>query len=377
MTSSPDGLPLPPVPDQAPAQEQAAASFRQSKICICVDVSGSTYGPALTAEIKAVKQVCSLIPQSMYENITIIPWNDASERPRSLSQIHTLESGGGTDPNVLLEDPECRLLLQEADFWFLMTDGEIDSSVVRQFARNLTDYGMHGKACIVSVFGEKLMKPSHCNITVGLSVFAVSPHVVFMYTDIDTSKTTLLSTKGCFSNLLPVGKRNPTLDYDTNWSDLPLVSYENLTRISVPRAQKVEKDELILHGNTRVNINNLVSRETIDEDLMRQIMLNEDNIKTIALTAKLRGESDKLTKWLDKVDAKIEQDSISEAFGHKDSQLLKDTIAEIGEANGTQVSLDDYGAMGYGAQNAYAFEPCPAHISFPHAYHQEFKKKLY
>ncbi|CCT66545.1 uncharacterized protein FFUJ_03582 [Fusarium fujikuroi IMI 58289] len=347
MTSSPDGLPLPPVPDQAPAQEQAAASFRQSKICICVDVSGSTYGPALTAEIKAVKQVCSFIPQSMYENITIIPWNDASERPRSLSQIHTLESGGGTDPNVLLEDPECRLLLQEADFWFLMTDGEIDQSVVRQFARNLTDYGMHGKACIVSVFGEKLMKPSHCNITVGLSVFAVSPHVVFI---------------------------NPTLDYDTNWSDLPFVSYENLTRISVPRAQKVEKDELILHGNTRVNINNLVSRETIDEDLMRQIMLNEDNIKTIALTAKLRGESDKLTKWLDKVDAKIEQDSISEAFGHKDSQLLKDTIAEIGEANGTQVSLDDYGAMGYGAQNAYAFEPCPAHISFPHAYHQEFKK---
>ena len=139
-----------------------------------------------------------------------------------------------------------------------MTDGEIDQSVVRQFARNLTDYGMHGKACIVSVFGEKLMKPSHCNITVGLSVFAVSPHVVFMYTDIDTSKTTLLSTKGCFSNLLPVGKRNPTLDYDTNWSDLPFVSYENLTRISVPRAQKVEKDELILHGNTRVNINNLV-----------------------------------------------------------------------------------------------------------------------
>lgn len=357
-----------PVPDQAPTQEQVAAPFRQSKICICVDVSGSTYGPALKAEIKAIKQVCSLVPQSMYDNITIIPWNDASERPRSLSQIHTLESGGGTDPNVLLEDPECRLLLQEADFWFLMTDGEIDSSVVRQFARNLTDYGMHGKACIISVFGEKLMKPSHCNITVGLSVFAVSPHVVFMYTDIDTSKTTLLSTKGCFSNLLPAGKRNPTLDYDTNWSDLPFVSYENLTRISVPRAQKVEKDELILHGNTRVNFNNLVSRETIDEDLMRQIMLNEDNIKTIALTAKLRGESDKLTKWLDKVDAKIEQDSMDEALDHKGSQLLKDTIAEIGEADGSQVSSKDHGEMRDVPQNAYGSEPRPEHIPVSRAF---------
>ncbi|KAG5791255.1 hypothetical protein H9Q69_009681 [Fusarium xylarioides] len=109
MTSSPDSVAMKgesaPVPDQAPAEEQVAAPFRQSKICICVDVSGSTYGPALTAEIKAVKQVCSLIPRSMHENITIIPWNDASERPRPLSQIHTLESGGGTDPNVLLEDP--------------------------------------------------------------------------------------------------------------------------------------------------------------------------------------------------------------------------------------------------------------------------------
>ncbi|KAL7756960.1 hypothetical protein ACKLNR_013953 [Fusarium oxysporum f. sp. zingiberi] len=238
-----------PVPDQAPAQEQVSASFRQSKICICVDVSGSTYGPTLTAEIKAVKQVCSLIPQSMHGNITIIPWNDAPERPRPLSQIHTLESGGGTDPNVLLEDPECRILLQEADFWFLMTDGVINSSVV---------------------------------------------------------------------------------------------------------SQKVGKDEVILQGDTRVNISNLVSRETIDEDLMRHIMLNEDNIKTIALTAKLRGESDKLIKWLDKVDAKIERDSMNEGTGHKGSQLLKDTESELVGLDGSHSSSGANTAMEYDAQHAYA-----------------------
>ncbi|KAG7429067.1 hypothetical protein NW756_007853 [Fusarium oxysporum] len=358
-----------PVPDQAPAQDQVSAPFRQSKICICVDVSGSTYGPTLTAEIKAVNQVCSLIPQSMHDNITIIPWNDASEQPRPLSQIHTLESGGGTDPNVLLEDPECRILLQEAGFWFLMTDGEIDSSVVRQFAKNLTNYAMHGKACIISVFGEKLMKPSHCNITVGLSVFAVSPHVAFLYTDVETSKTSLLSTKGCFSNLLPAGKRNPTLDYDTTWSDLPHVSYENLTRVSVPEAQKVGKDEIILQGDTRISISNLVSRETIDEDLMRQIMLNEDNIKTIALTAKLRGESDKLAKWLDKVDAKIGRDSMNEDTGHKGSQLLKDTEAEIVGLEGSHTSSGANTAMEYDAQHAYALKPSSIHKghSFPPA----------
>ncbi|KAL2670180.1 hypothetical protein Neosp_015061 [[Neocosmospora] mangrovei] len=334
-----------PAEGQTPAQDQATASFRESKICIAVDVSGSTYGPTLAAEIEAIKQ-------TIHDNITIIPWSDTSERPRPPSQIETLESEGGTDPNVLLEDPECRLLLQEAGFWFLMTDGEIDESLIHRFARNLTDYGMHGKACIISVFGEKLRTPSHCNISVGLSVFAVSPHVAFLYTDVETRKTSLLSTKGCFSNLLPAGKRNPTLDYDTSWADLPKVSYENLTRISVPEAQQVGTDEVVLQGNTRVSIQNLMAQKTVDEDLMRQIMLNEDNIKTIALTAKLKGESDKLGKWLDKVDAKLERLGNAEYADTTRSQLLKDAEARFAISDKGRTASLAHTATNYSSQQS-------------------------
>ncbi|KAL6837365.1 hypothetical protein V8C40DRAFT_8401 [Trichoderma camerunense] len=317
---------------------EASAAFRESKICIAVDMSASTYNGALAAEKQAIRSVCSLIPRNMHENITIIPWNDQSHKPRSLPSLDTLMSEGGTDPNVILDDPECRLLLQDAGFWFLMTDGEIFDSSVRKFARNLSDYGMHGKACIIAIFGEKVMKPSDCHISVGLAVFAVSPHVAFLYTDSETHKTSLLSTKGCFSNLLHAGKRNPKLDYDTTWDDLPRVSYEDLTRVSIPAPQKLEKDEVALQGETRISIPALLEQETVDENIMRQIMLNEDNIKTIALAVRLRGESDKLVKWLDKVDKKLDREESEEHYeATMDSELLKDIVAKL-NAPDTEVS---------------------------------------
>ena len=323
-----------PIEEPTLARDQASALFQRSKICIAVDVSGSTYGRTLAAEIKAIKQVCSLIPQSMHDNITIIPWSDIAERARPLSQIHTLDSGGGTDPNVLLDDPECRLLLQEVGFWFLMTDGEIDDITIRRFARNLTDYGMHRKACIISLFGEKEMRPSDCNISVGLSVFAVGPHVAFLYTDFVTSQTSLLSTKGCFSDLLTANKKNPILDYDTAWTDLPLVSYENLTRVSIPDAQRVKRDDTILQWGTVINSQNLMTEDAMEERLMRYILRIDDNMKNVALIAKI----DKLRKWLDKVDAKIQQDNQNEDTGNITSKLVEDTISRLAESDSHQIT---------------------------------------
>ena len=71
------------------------------------------------------------------------------------------------------------LSLNSTRFWFLMTDGIIESQDVRRFARKLLEYGLHGIACVISIFGYLEEKPSDCNITVGLSVFAVSPHTAF------------------------------------------------------------------------------------------------------------------------------------------------------------------------------------------------------
>ncbi|KAF2464726.1 uncharacterized protein BDR25DRAFT_94904 [Lindgomyces ingoldianus] len=328
-TLSPDD-PAAPGHESPPPSAEVSAAFRESKISIAVDCSGSTYGAVLEAEKKAIQSVCSLIPRSRHSNITIIPWNNEAMKPCPISEIGIIFSSGGTNPNSVLEDRDSRRVLQDSEFWFLMTDGIIDESLVHKFARRLAGYSMHGKACIISVFGEKLDKPSDCDISVGVSVFAVSPHVAFLYTDVDSNKTYILSTKGCFSALLPPGHRNPRLDYETRWEDLPQTSYENLTRISVPPSQLLAEDEVVLQENANINFESLLSQATVDEAVMKQVLESEDNMKTLAITAKVRGEGEKFKKWLDKVDAKIdEQSSGSQGEGGEKSQLLEDVAARL------------------------------------------------
>lgn len=338
--------------EEAESEDQVSVSFRESRISIAVDVSGSTYGSTLEAEKTAIKSVCSLIPRNMHSNITILPWCDSANKPRTLTELNTLDSDGGTDPRVFLMDAECRRLLQGSDFWFLMTDGIIEEYVVRSFISRLTAHGIHGKACIISIFGDNLNKPSDCNVSVGLSVFAVSPHVAFLYSDVNTSKTYVLSTKGCFSSLLPAGKHNPVLQRNTRWEDLPQVSYENLTRVSVPPAQDLARDEVALQENFHVNIQDLLSKETIDHDMMRRIMLNEDNMKTIAITSKLRGESDKLETWLDRVDKELDEND----------QAFADQISRMLEGPGSSVIARDY-ALDNELSTSYPDIPAPPTVS--------------
>ncbi|KAI1311475.1 hypothetical protein F5Y03DRAFT_382199 [Xylaria venustula] len=272
---------------EPPGEGQVTASFRESKISFAVDVSGSTYGPVLRAERRAIESVCSLIPRESHPSISIIPWNDNAHKPLSVATLSELRSSGGTDPNAFLDHPRCRIQLQESEFWFLMTDGIIENRLVHHFARNLTSYGMHGKACIISVFGEKLSRPADCRISVGLSVFAVSPHVAFLYTDVENDRTYVLSTKGCFTGLLQGKGETVILEDDTPWNDLPQISYEDLTRIS---------------DGVHINMPELLADANINENLIRQIMLNDDNMRTIANTAKVTGQADKLHSWLDQVE---------------------------------------------------------------------------
>ncbi|KAL8833119.1 MAG: hypothetical protein Q9176_008089, partial [Flavoplaca citrina] len=310
----------------------ASTSFRDSRILIAVDVSGSTYKAALDAEITAIRNICKLVPRNLQPAIRILPWSDEAEEPKLLNQLDTLVSSGGTDPNVVIQHPECRYALQESSFWFLMTDGIIGSKDVQRFARGLLEYGLHGTACVISIFGDLWHKPSDCNITVGLSVFAVSPHTAFLYTDVESGRTFVLQTKGCFSTLLPRGRTNPTLDYSTHWDDLPQVSYENLSRISVPSPQAVSRDEIILNDRSKLNVTSLLQNLPEDDKIVSQILDNEDNLKSIALTAKVKGQSDRMQKWLDRIDHKIDSigtDTVQPSPQEQRSQLLDDTISQL------------------------------------------------
>lgn len=306
------------------------ASFRNSKISIAVDVSGSTFGEVLDAERQAIRSICTLVPRNLRSTIKLLPWSDVAEEPKSFSELSSLVSDGGTDPNVFIEHHQCRLALQESSFWFLMTDGLIESRDVQRFARGLLGYGLHGTACVISIFGDLGQKPSDCNITVGLSVFAVSPHTAFLYTDVESGKTFVLQTKGCFSTLLPRGRSNPTLDYSTLWDDLPQTSFENLSRVSIPDPQTVGRDEVILSDSSKLDIASLLQNLPEDDYLMAQILDNQDNLKTVALTAKVKGQSDRLQIWLDRIDHKLDSsETVKPPLQEKDSQLMADVISQL------------------------------------------------
>ena len=316
--------------DPSTASSTSSASFRDSKISFAVDISGSTYGEVLDAEKQAILSICSLVPRNLRSTIRVLPWSDAAEEPKSLSQLSSLVSDGGTDPNVFIQHPECRYALQQSSFWFLMTDGLIKSPSVRRFASGLLEYGLHGTACVIAIFGDLSQKPSECNITVGLSVFAVSPHTAFLYTDVESGNTFVLQSKGCFSALLPPGRSNPTLDYSTSWDDLPQISFENLSRISIPPPQTVGKDEVILNDSSKLDVANLLQNLPEDDDLINQILDNEDNLKTIALTAKVTNQSDRLRTWLDRIDHKLDTlDTVRPPPQEQHSQLLADVFSKL------------------------------------------------
>ena len=306
------------------------ASFRNSKISIAVDVSGSTFGEVLDAERQAIRSICTLVPRNLRSTMKILPWSDRAAEPKSFSELNSLVSDGGTDPNVFIQHPHCRLALQESSFWFLMTDGLIESRDVQRFARGLLEYGLHGTACVISIFGDLGQKPSECNITVGLSIFAVSPHTAFLYTDVESGKTFVLQTKGCFSTLLPPSRSNPTLDYSTPWDDLPQTSFESLSRITIPNPQIVGRDEVILSDSSKLDVARLLQNLPEDDHLMAQILDNQDNLKTVALTAKVKGQSDRLQIWLDKIDHKIDSsETVNAPLQEEGSQLMADVVSQL------------------------------------------------
>lgn len=306
------------------------ASFRDSKISIAVDVSGSTFGEVLDAERQAIRSICTLVPRNSRSTIKIFPWSDRAAEPKSFSELDSLVSDGGTDPNVFIEHPQCRFALQESSFWFLMTDGIIPSHCVQRFALRLLEHGLHGTACVISIFGDLEQKPSECNITVGLSIFAVSPHTAFLYTDVESGKTFVLQTKGCFSTLLPRGYSNPTLDYSTLWDDLPQTSFENLSRISIPHPQTVGRDEVILSDSSKLDVASLLQNLPEDDHLIGQILDNHDNLKTIALTAKVKGQSDRLQLWLDRIDHRLDSsETVKPPLQEQYSQLMTDVVSKL------------------------------------------------
>ncbi|ORY10140.1 hypothetical protein BCR34DRAFT_588855 [Clohesyomyces aquaticus] len=186
-----------------------------------------------------------------------------------------------------------------------MTNREIKEGIVRQFARGIQGYRLHRKAYIICIFSKGDKKPARCSISVRISVFARSPHAAFLFSNVNTRETYILQTKGCFSGLLPHGAAAPRLGEDTAWDDLPQTSFKDLSQVHIPPSIIVRVNEVVLQDNTQLDIGSFLQDLPKDEDTIAQILDDEETLNTIAVTAKLQQESNRLRPWLDRLDAKF------------------------------------------------------------------------
>jgi hypothetical protein len=275
------------------------------RLCVAIDKSGSTYGDTLRAEIKAVQSISSLLSPRNESPIQLLPWCDRAETPISLpdeSQLMlNLRSGGGTNPSVLYNSPSSVQALNACGLWFLLTDGQIEDSLVQDFAVTTAQIGMHGTACVIIVFGSTMAgPPGSCDVSVGVAAYAVSPNCLFLFHDVATGRLSVMQAKGCFKFLVETpGSTSvqPVLNKYTTWAELPHISYEDLARVQVPPTIKVAPDEIALQDNVVVRAEDLYSG-TADPELVGDIIRNEDSLKSFVMAEMARGSGKDLQKWL-------------------------------------------------------------------------------
>lgn len=290
-------------PLRRPSDDKEEVAFSDIIATFAVDVSGSTQGKVLEEEIHAIKSLCNGLSRDAFTQAEVIPWNDAIQSVIRASELHTLLSSGGTDPNTLNVSDDARVALSKCSAWFLLTDGEISPNDVRNFSKGLCGASLHGTPCVIVLFGYKSARPSQCNVSVGLSVFSNAADCLFLFHDIDTTQVYILQSKGRFNAILPPGCREIMLDTKTLWKDLPTFGYRQLFDLPLPLRQQLRPDDLLLQGGATVNLQDLYA-DRINLTMTHNIMENDDNLKSVLLAAQLRGNDDEIGEWISKQDMK-------------------------------------------------------------------------
>ena len=280
-------------------------SFGDLSICVAIDKSGSTWGGTLREEIRTVEKICSLRSPRNENPVRLLPWCHKALPPICLPKeskmMRSLESDGGTSPKVLYTSEASLHALSSCGTWFLLTDGEIEKTLVQDFAITTTELGLHGLACVIVIFGSTLGgPPANCNISVGIATYAVVPDCLFLFQDTSTSSLSILQAKGCFKELLPRSGSSytqPVINKYTTWAELPHISYEDLSRIRVAPPKKLDLDEIALQEDLTVRMQDLYSG-AVDKESVGQIIKNEDSLKSIVMAETISGNREQLQTWL-------------------------------------------------------------------------------
>lgn len=274
--------------------------FKDLKISVAVDVSTSTKGLVLSQEALAISTICHQLSKEAVQKGHLLPWSEKPHPVLRLIDSAQLRVDFGTDPTVLCSNNAYATVLKESELWFLMTDGMIEEAIINKFADGIARRRLHGTTCVVVLFGSLPHKPCLLNTSVGISLFAVTPNCLFLFHDVDSGMIYVLQHKGCFTTTFEsVWSVNPTLDEEATWETLPLTTYDQLAMSHIPKPAKLGEDEIALIGGKTIRIHDLY-QGSLDPQTVSQIFENDDNMKTVLLTAATRGKSAEVEAWLAK-----------------------------------------------------------------------------
>ncbi|RAK91302.1 hypothetical protein BO79DRAFT_215652 [Aspergillus costaricaensis CBS 115574] len=280
------------------SQDEPELALGQLPLTFAIDVSQSTLGPVLRKEQDAIREICGdSMPPDLVSRSSILPWCHTASQPMKIADIENLSSWGRTDPGALLNSPACKLKLQDASIWFLLTDGQITEPLVQKFAHAISAAGIQGTACVMILFGYPESSPFRCNISVGMSVFAVAPHCIFLFSDVRTGILYVLQAKGNFSNILPAEKQFVPFGERTEWADLVTIRYDDLKRVKVPRPIKMSRDIVILPNGVHFDMNSIYTGLISETDTLH-LLSNYAALDRVILAAKTQGQIDKIQSWI-------------------------------------------------------------------------------
>ncbi|KAL8789266.1 MAG: hypothetical protein Q9195_006912 [Heterodermia aff. obscurata] len=266
-------------------------------IVFAIDISQSTRGRILAEECALIENFADSLTARARGRLRIMPWDEIHHKVITVEELPNLDPAGRTDPTVLLKTHEQIELLQNCHLWFLLTDGEIVPNTVQRLARGLALRSLHGTACVIVIFGTRPTKPFFCNVSVGFSVFAVSPNCLFIFHDVETHTAYILQCKGVFNALMPKALQQLNLDKDTTWDSLPQLDYVDVLSVKVPQPIKLGTTDFQLQSGQSINLDALYSGK-LSRQLENELLSNADDLKSAILTATSRGQSDAMHKWI-------------------------------------------------------------------------------
>ncbi|SPO02391.1 uncharacterized protein DNG_05064 [Cephalotrichum gorgonifer] len=278
------------------SSSQSGKPFSQAKVAFAVDISSSTAGRTILVERCFISTISVLIDPQPRSYAAILPWDRTAYPILIVSQVDTLWPKSGTDLRVLLSNQPFREAILRSDLWFLMTDGLMNEHRRYDFAEAIPKTGVHGTSCVIVIFGNPAYDPGACNISVGISIFAVVPNCAFLFCNTNTGELRLFQTRGTFNSLLR-GQSPPVFDGSSKWDSLPLLNRSDFVNIRVPPPQNLKADEVALQGSLVINLNDLFGNR-LSKEQVSSILADEDNLSTVVMTSRTRNRQDAFQNWV-------------------------------------------------------------------------------